>query len=97
MLKAHRIGALFKWSGRVFNKSDSDDTFRNPYKGTAIVSRTIYPPRYGQVRYRGSWWRAKTYKGIRIEANEFVKVIGIDGNVLIVTFFSSEENIDGFK
>ncbi|MCW6036359.1 NfeD family protein [Spirulina subsalsa FACHB-351] len=49
----------------------------------AVVTQRITPQQIGQVRYRGTWWRAACMGGI-LEEGDVVYVVGRSGTTLWV-------------
>ncbi|WP_017303782.1 NfeD family protein [Spirulina subsalsa] len=50
----------------------------------AVVTQRITPQQVGQVRYRGTWWRAASGGGTILEEGEVVYVVGRSGTTLWV-------------
>lgn len=50
----------------------------------AIVTKTIYPHRSGQVKFKGSWWTAKCKQAVTLSPDEIVYVVERQNLTLLV-------------
>ena len=51
----------------------------------ALVTKTIDADNYGEVKLRGHYWRAVSRDNDIINVDEYVEILAIEGNHLIVT------------
>jgi len=52
------------------------------FQGEAVVTKTIEPQRWGQVCFRGSWWRARCEQNLTLKPNRWVNVVGFDAETI---------------
>lgn len=65
----------------------------NNLQQEAIVTATIYPYRYGQVSYQGSWWLAHCHQPITLLPDTLVWVIQREGIRLLVDPIEFTESV----
>jgi membrane protein implicated in regulation of membrane protease activity len=59
------------------------------WQGTANVETQISPKKQGRVRFRGSFWNAKSFQPISFVPGDVVEVKGIEDMTLIVESITS--------
>ena len=59
----------------------------------AIVTQDIQPNCVGQIRYRASWWQARSSQNVTLYAGDIVKIIGVANPVLLLVEPANQDEI----